>query len=101
VNKKSYNWQNKAASDGSDNTASSSKHVQQSEVIGGGQRSTVAPFQTHHPPLQSRQLAVAADEFYRVNPDELVLGFRRHRMTQQRVILNSSRDQPVTTRQVS
>ena len=111
-------WQNKTATDESDNAASSSKpslgtDAAVTTVIDGRFRAPAErlpaqrpPTETapsvnaptdepaRHPwqrPLQPRQLAV--DEFRRPNPDELVLGFRRHRMM--------SQQQPaITSRQV-
>ena len=102
-------WQNKTASDGSDTAVSSSKHAPGTDagVTNGRfrppterppaprpptERPPAEP--ARHPcqrPPQPRQTAV--DEFRRPNPDELVLGFRRHRMM-------SHRQPVVTARQV-
>ena len=94
-------WQNKTAADGLDKSTSSSQQVPitstavapligqfrppserpLTEKLVNGRPPTEAVRQLRQHPLQARQPVV--DEFRRPNPDDLVLGFRRHRMMSQ------------------
>jgi len=84
-------WQDKAAADNCDNTMSSWKQEPGTAPVSAGRCRPAEPV------LQARQ--PTADELCRPNPDELVLGFRRHRMNQQ-LQLPSLHEKCLTARQV-
>jgi len=93
-----YCLQNKTGTGTDDNATSSGKQLSSCDGVtpaaGPVMGARLRPSET---PLQARQPTV--DEFRPPNPDELVLGFRRHRMNQH-AVLPSLHDRPLTVRQV-
>ena len=95
--------QNKAGADVDDNASSNVKQLSSTDAVDGGVTTAAGPviaarLRPSEPPLQARQPTV--NEFRRPNPDELVLGFHRHRMNQH-AVLPSLHDRPLTGRQVT
>jgi len=91
--------QAKSAADGSDNTpalpGSSSKPVEQllptsrPSVLPPAHRALVQQQQQQREPVHQRSLE-AEELCHRPNPSDLVLGFRQHRMNQQRQVTTTN-----------
>ena len=92
--------QNRTEAEPADNPSSSLKQVLLTGPSAGPVNTAPAVIGRHRsvePPLQTRQPII--DELSRPNPDELVLGFRRHRMNQQ-ALPASLLEKPLSARQV-